>query len=75
MTDSIVGGGQVQALQDAMTLWRQTETTAGGTPKRNTNLIAAICDCDRSIRAAASTLAAAPITCDACHGHFEPKAS
>jgi curved DNA-binding protein CbpA len=66
---------QVRALHEAMTLWRQTERPNSGTQRRSTNLIAASCDCDRSIRVAASTLAAAPITCEACHGHFEPKAS
>ena len=34
-----------------------------------------LCPCGRTIRAAASTLAAAPITCEACGGSFEPKAS
>ncbi|MGI8451649.1 MAG: DnaJ domain-containing protein [Streptosporangiaceae bacterium] len=49
---------------------------SGPTQRRsNSNLIAAICPCGRSIRVAASTLAAAPITCDACGGSFEPKAS
>lgn len=56
-----------------MTLWRQSETPANGTPRRNTNLIAATCPCDRNIRVAASTLQAAPITCEACHGEFEPR--
>jgi curved DNA-binding protein CbpA len=34
---------QLQALTDAMTLWRHGETTTGPTARRNTNLIAAIC--------------------------------
>ena len=49
-----------------MTLWRHGETTTGPTARRNTNLIAAVCPCGRSIRVAASTLAEAPITCQAC---------
>jgi curved DNA-binding protein CbpA len=65
---------QLAALHDAMTLWRCDETLTP-TTRRSTNLIAAICPCDRTIRVAASTLAAAPITCEACSGTFEPKAS
>jgi DnaJ domain len=63
---------QLSALADAMTLWRRGETTrpAG---RRNTNLIAAACSCGRSIRVAASTLAEAPITCQACDGDFHAK--
>src|SRR5262245_58779889 len=45
---------QLQALTDAMTLWRHGETTTGPKARRNTNLIAAICPCGRSIRVAAS---------------------
>lgn len=63
---------QLAALTEAMTLWRGDEHTRTAT-KRNTNLIAAVCPCGRSIRVAASTLAEAPITCQACTGHFEPK--
>jgi hypothetical protein len=65
---------QLDLLQAAMTLWRSDETL---TPvaRRNTNLIAAVCPCERTIRVAASTLAEAPITCQACNGSFEPKAS
>ncbi len=63
---------QILALHDAMTLWRQSEAQTGSTPRRNTNLLAATCPCDRRIRVAASTLEAAPITCEACHGEFEP---
>jgi len=70
---------QIGALEAAITLWRHDEhhTPGGtnGTARRNSNLIAAICPCGRSIRVAASTLAAAPITCQACDGSFEPKAS
>ena len=36
-------------------------------------LIAATCPCGRSIRATASTLALAPITCQACDGDFQAK--
>ena len=43
------------------------------TQRRNSNLIAAICPCGRSIRAAASTLAEAPIICTACGEPFTPK--
>jgi curved DNA-binding protein CbpA len=64
---------QLQALTDAMTLWRHGETTTGPTARRNTNLIAAICPCGRSIRVAASTLAEAPITCQACDQDFQAK--
>ena len=64
---------QLQALTDAMTLWRHGETTTGPKARRNTNLIAAICPCGRSIRAAASTLAEAPITCQACDQDFQAK--
>jgi hypothetical protein len=70
---------QIAALEAAITLWRHDEraTTTGtnGTTRRTSNFIAAACPCGRSIRVAASTLAAAPITCDACTGSFEPKAS
>jgi len=64
---------QLQALTDAMTLWRHGETTTGPKARRNTNLIAAICPCGRSIRVAASTLAEAPITCQACDQDFQAK--
>jgi hypothetical protein len=63
---------QLRALAEAMTLWRRAETT-GPTARRNTNLIAACCPCGRSIRVAASTLAEAPITCQACDGDFQAK--
>jgi curved DNA-binding protein CbpA len=63
---------QLDALVQAMTLWRHGETTTGAAPRRNTNFIAAICPCGRTIRAAASTLAEAPITCAACDGKFDP---
>ncbi len=66
---------QLAALGEAMTLWRQAETVTGTTSRRSTNLIPATCPCGRNIRVAASTLAAAPITCEACNGPFEPKAS
>jgi len=63
---------QLSALAEAMTLWRRDETTGPAT-RRNTNLIAASCPCGRSIRVAASTLAEAPITCQACDGDFHAK--
>jgi hypothetical protein len=64
---------QLSALAEAMTLWRRSETTTGPGTRRNTNLLAAACSCGRSIRVAASTLAEAPITCQACDGDFQPK--
>ena len=63
---------QLAALQAAMTLWRTNEELSP-TQRRNSNLIAAICPCGRSIRAAASTLAEAPIICTACGEPFTPK--
>ena len=63
---------QLAALHAAMTLWRTDEELAP-TARRNSNLIAAICPCGRSIRAAASTLAEAPIICTACGEPFTPK--
>ena len=65
---------QLRDLAQAMTMWRHGETTTTGpTTRRNTNLIAAVCPCGRSIRVAASTLAEAPITCQACDGDFQAK--
>jgi hypothetical protein len=64
---------QLRDLAQAMTMWRHGETTTGPATRRNTNLIAAICPCGRSIRVAASTLAEAPITCQACDGDFQAK--
>jgi len=63
---------QLTALQAAMTLWRTDEILipAG---RRSSNLIAAICPCGRSIRAASSTLAEAPIVCTACGEPFTPE--
>jgi hypothetical protein len=64
---------QLHDLTQAMTLWRHSETTTGPTARRNSNFIAAICPCGRSIRVAASTLAEAPITCAACGQDFQAK--
>jgi curved DNA-binding protein CbpA len=64
---------QVYDLNNALTLWRHDEHTTTGTTRRNTNLIAAVCPCGRSIRIAASTLAQAPVTCRACNGDFTAK--
>jgi hypothetical protein len=64
---------QLDSLAKAMTLWRHSETTPGSTTRRNTNLLAACCPCGRSIRVAASTLAEAPIICQACDGKFQAK--
>ena len=66
---------QLHDLTQAMTLWRHGETTTGPTTRRNSNFIAAICPCGRSIRVAASTLAEAPITCQACGQDFQGKNS
>jgi len=54
-------------------VWRLDETLTAAPPRRNTNLIAATCPCQRRIRVAASTLAEAPIICQACDGKFQPK--
>jgi curved DNA-binding protein CbpA len=63
---------ELQALTEAMTLWRLDEPfTTGTTTRRSTNLLAATCACGRRIRVAASTLAEAPITCGECDGKFE----
>jgi hypothetical protein len=64
---------QLAGLAQAMTIWRHGETTTGPAPRRNSNFIAAACPCGRSIRVAASTLAEAPITCQACDGDFQAK--
>jgi hypothetical protein len=64
---------QLADLAEAMTIWRHGETTTGPAPRRNSNLLAAICPCGRSIRVAASTLAEAPITCQACDGDLQAK--
>jgi curved DNA-binding protein CbpA len=64
---------ELQTLADALTLWRLDETLTTPGPRRSTNLIAATCPCDRRIRVAASTLAEAPITCQACDGPFQPQ--
>jgi hypothetical protein len=64
---------QLAGLAQAMTMWRHGETTTGSATKRNSNLIAAVCPCGRSIRVAASTLAEAPITCQACGSDFQAK--
>ena len=64
---------QLRDLTEAMTLWRHGETTTGPTARRSTNLIAAACFCGRSIRVATSTLAEAPITCQACGQDFQAK--
>jgi len=64
---------QLADLQAAITLWRHDEHNATTTTRRNTNLIAAVCPCGRSIRIAASALAEAPVTCRACDGDFTAK--
>jgi curved DNA-binding protein CbpA len=63
---------QLAALTDAMTLWRLDEPfTTTTTTRRSSNLLAAACPCGRRIRAAASTIAEAPINCGFCGGCFE----
>jgi hypothetical protein len=64
---------QLRDLAQAMTIWRHGETATGPATRRNSNFIAAVCPCGRSIRVAASTLAEAPITCQACDGDFQAK--
>jgi hypothetical protein len=64
---------QLHELTQALTMWRHGETTTGPAARRNTNLLAACCPCGRSIRVAASTLAEAPIICQACDGKFQAK--
>ena len=64
---------QLRDLAQAMTLWRHGEATTGPATRRNSNFIAAVCPCGRSIRVAASTLAEASITCQACGGDFQAK--
>jgi len=64
---------ELALLTAAMTVWRSAEHDQTTARKRDTNLIAAICPCGRTIRVAASTLKEAPITCQACDGSFEPK--
>jgi hypothetical protein len=63
---------QLDALKDAMTIWRNAEHIPAAAKGRSTNLIPAQCSCGRKIRVAASTLDEAPITCQACDGHFKP---
>src|SRR6185295_19704287 len=64
---------QLADLAQAMIMWRHGEAAPGSAPRRSSNLIAAACPCGRSIRVAASTLAEAPITCQACDGDFQAK--
>ena len=64
--------GLLDSVAEAVSMWRRDETTRLAA-WRNKHLIAAICPCGRSIRATASTLALAPITCQACDGTFQPK--
>jgi hypothetical protein len=64
---------ELLTLEGVLTLWRNDEQITPAARKRDTNLIAAVCPCGRTIRVAASTLQEAPITCEACDGSFEPK--
>ena len=71
--------GWLVKLHAALTLWRHEYKTAtgrgagAGTGTGTSSLIAAACPCGRSIRIAATTLAAAPVFCGACAGGFTPK--
>ena len=55
-----------------MTLWRLDEILIPPASRRTRNYLAATCQCGRKIRAAASTLAEAPIVCLACGSKFQP---
>ena len=65
-------GSLLGSLAEAVAMWRRDEATRLAA-WRTRHLIAAICPCGRSIRVAASTLAIAPITCQACDGDFQAK--
>ena len=60
------------SVAEAMSMWRRDEATRPAV-RRSKHLIAATCPCGRGIRVTASTLALAPITCQACDGDFQPK--
>jgi hypothetical protein len=62
----------LDSVAEAVSTWRRDETTRLAA-WRSKHLVAATCPCGRSIRATASTLAMAPITCQACDGNFHPK--
>jgi hypothetical protein len=63
---------QLEELQTALVLWRRLETPAtAGT--RSRNLLACRCPCGRTLRAARTTLAEAPILCGACAQPFQPE--
>ncbi|MFI0454143.1 hypothetical protein [Actinomadura sp. 6N118] len=72
-TTQTIYRAQLRALEKAMVLWRRDELTATTTKTKSSNLIAAICPCERTIRIAASSLEQAPVTCGACGEDFEPK--
>ncbi|MFN2505446.1 MAG: hypothetical protein ABR540_14675 [Acidimicrobiales bacterium] len=61
----------LEDLGRALVLWRRTEGTRGSGPSSR-NLIACRCPCGRKIRAAASTIAEAPIVCSLCKDAFAP---
>ena len=63
---------QLAALKDAMTLWRNAEHIPRRRQGTQHQPDRRACPCGRNIRVAASTLDEAPITCQACDGHFEP---
>src|SRR6266498_789282 len=63
----------IDDLGRALVLWRRAEHPGGG--RRANNLLAAVCDCGRRIRASRSTLAEAPVLCGRCGGAFQPPAA
>lgn len=69
-----VVGGLLDSLAEAVAMWRRDESSRLAA-WRNRHLIAAVCPCGRVIRVAASTLAMAPITCQACDGDFQARAA
>lgn len=70
---ALIYAAPLRALRKAMVLWRRDEIAATKTPGKSSNLIAAICACERTIRIAASSLDDAPVTCGACGEDFAPK--
>ena len=59
-------GGLFSSVAEAPATWQREETTW-----QSRRLTAAACPCGRRIRATASTLSLAPITCRACQGDFQ----
>lgn len=77
---------EITTLSEAITTYRHAEFTnetstgtgagtgsgSGSGTTKSRNLVAAACGCGRKIRAARSTLDAAPILCGGCGQAFEP---